>query len=224
MDSLTDLEKHLYNKHLAVSRSIKNKPFRFKKDFSDIANTEKAKYLKRISTLFRKHSEIDPNTFFKAPYVLYPDVEYFGLDYFSTMRAIKAYTTYKKQLFLTDPDTQLDEVKKSLHFIAKFCVEQNIYFYQYQFHKTADMFTWMKHYKENKINIYSMFGFSNIFSSVKSLAQDVQAFFVSDFVEQFKNLHTLYNNSVKLKAYIEKAYPTLEIFVENQLTNGKNTL
>lgn len=224
MDSLSDLEKHLYNKHLAVSRSLKNKPFRLKKDFSDILNTDKAKYLKRISTLFKKHSEIDPNVFFKAPYMLYPDVEYFGLDYFSTMRAVKAYTTYKKQLLLTDPDTQLEDVKQSLHFIAHFCVKQNIYFHQYQFHKSADLFTWMKHYKENKINIYSMFGFPNIFSSVKSLAQDVQAFFVSDFIEQFQNLHGLYIKSSKLKPYIEKAYPILEIFVENELTKAKNTV
>ena len=224
MNALTDLEKLLYNKHLAVSRSIKNKPFKFKKDFSDITNTEKAKYLKRISVLFKKHSEIDPNTFFEAPYKLYPDIEYFGLDYFSTMRAIKAYTTYKRQLLLTDPDTQLSDVKKSLQFIANFCLSEKIYFHQYQFHKSADLFTWMKHYKENKINIYAMFGFKNIFSSVKNLAEDVQRFFISDFVDQFQNLYGLFNNSVKLKPYIEKAYPVLELFVEKQLTSDKNHL
>ena len=97
-EQITELEKLLYNKHLATSRKLKNKPFKLKGDFSDVIKTDKAKYLKRISVLFKKHPEIDPDVFFSAPYKLYPDVEYFGLDYFSTMRAIKAYTNYKKKL------------------------------------------------------------------------------------------------------------------------------
>lgn len=216
---LTQLEKLLFNKHLAVSRSEKSKPFKTRKNFSDIANTDKHKFLKRISTLFGKHPEIDPDIFFKAPYKLYPDVDYFGLDYFSTMRAVKAYTTYKKQLFLQDPDSQVEQVKESLRFIANFCISQGIYFHQYQFHKTADMYTWMKHYKENKINVYSVMGFMNIFSNVKGLADDVQKFFIGEFVEQFQRLYMTYNQSQLLKPYMQKATPVLSKFVQDQLTN-----
>lgn len=221
MDSLTDLEKLLYNKHLAVSRSVKNKPFKFKKDFSDVIGTNKQTFLKRLSVLFKKHPDIDFAMFFEAPYKLYPDVGYFDLEYFASMRAVRAYTTYKKQLFLQDPDQQTQKVQDSLRYIAQFCVKEQIYFHQYQYHKTADLFTWMKHYKENKINIYSIFGFPNIFSSVKALAEDVQKFFVGEFVDQFQTLHTLYNNSTKLKPYVEKAYPIMEKFVASQLTNSK---
>jgi len=209
---------------LAVSRSQKNKPFKLKKDFADLADTDKHKFLKRISTLFKKHPEIDPDSFFRAPYQLYPDVEYFGLDYFSTMRAIKAYTMYRKTLFLKDPDEQLEQVKNSLMFIAKFCIEENIYFHQYPYHKTADLFTWMKHYKENKINIYCMFEFSDIFSSAKQLAEDVQKFFVSDFVDQFQKLYFNYNNSRKVKPYIKRTVPLLSTFVQNKLTKPKNNV
>jgi hypothetical protein len=224
MDSLTELEKLLYNKHLAVSRSLKNKPFKFKKDFADVASSDKAKFLKRIAILFKKHPEIDFNTFFEAPYKLYPDVDYFGLDYFSSMRAIKAYTTYKKIVFLQDPDKQLPQVQQSLQFIAKFCIKQNIFFHQYSLHKTADLFTWMKHYKENKINIYSMFAFSNVFGTVKQLAEDVQHFYVHEFIEQFQTLHVLYSKSQQLKPYIQKALPILHNFVEKELTKEKNHL
>ena len=124
MEELDQLERFIFNKHLAISRSIKNKPFKTRRDFSKIQNTDKHKFLKRISTLIRKHPEINNNTFFEAPYRLYPDVEYFGLDYFSTMRAVKAYSTYKKQIFLQDPDSQLESVKDSLKFIAHFCIER----------------------------------------------------------------------------------------------------
>lgn len=217
-NQLTELEKLLLNKHLAISRSERNKPFKLKKDFSNIVNTDKHKFIKRISILFVKHPEIDPDTFFKAPYKLYPDVEYFGLDYFSTMRAVKAYTTYKKQIFIQDPDSQIEQVKESLKFIANFCIFNNIHFHQYPTHRTSDLFTWMQHYKQNKINIYSVMEFTNIFSSAKSLAEDVQQFFVREFVEHFQRLHISYNKSSNLKPYIQKAIPVLSVFVEKQLT------
>ena len=211
----------MYNKHLAVSRTEKNKPFKIKKDFSNIVNTDKHKFLKRISTLFVKHPEIQPDTFFKAPYKLYPDVEYFGLDYFSTMRAVKAYTMYKKLIFIRDPDSQIEEVKDSLRFIAHFCIDNKIFFHQYPYHRTSDMFTWMQHYKQNKINMFSVMEFSNISASVKSMAEDVQKLFVSEFAEQFQKLYISYNNSTQLKQYIQKTVPVLSNFVEKQLTNSK---
>lgn len=209
----------MFNKHLAVSRAEKNKPFKLRKDFADIVNTDKHKFLKRIATLVAKHPEINIDLFFKAPYKLYPDVEYFGLDYFSTMRAIKAYTTYKKQVFLQDPDSQIEQVKDSLKFIAHFCIENNIYFHQYPYHRNTDLFTWMQHYKQNKINVYSVMEFPNIFSSVKSLAEDIQKIFVSEFVEQFQTLYTSYNKSQNLKPYVQKAIPVISNFIERQLTS-----
>jgi len=223
-NQITDLEKHLYNKHLIVSRSIKNKPFKIKKDFADIVDTDKHKFLKRISTLFKKHPEINPDLFFRAPYELYKDVEFFGLDYYSTMRAVKAYTTYKKQLFLQDPDSQIEQVKESLQFMTKFCIENNIFIHQYPYHRSSDLFTWMTHYKQNKINSYVLFEFSDIFSSVQDLAEDVRRFFVSDFVEQFKNLYVLYNNSKVVKPYVKKTIPILNEFVRKKLTNKQTNL
>lgn len=223
-NQLTELEKHLYNKHLAVTRSNGGKPFRLKKDFSDICDTDKHKFLKRLSVLFQKHPEILPETFFQAPYKLYPDVNYFGLDYFSSMRAVKAYTTYKKQIFLQDPDSQLDHIKESLTFISKFCISNNILLHQYSTHQTSDLFSWMTHYKQNKINLYVMFEFPNIFSSMQTFTEDVQRFFVSDFIDQFKSLHNLYNNSTKVKPYLKKAFPVLENFIQRELTTAKNSI
>jgi hypothetical protein len=138
------------------------------------------------------------------------------------MRAVKSYTMYKKQMLLEDPDTQLDSVKNSLQFIAKYCIEHNIYFHQYPHQRTADIFTWMKHYKENKINIYSVMEFTNIFSSVTSLSEEIQKFFVGQFVEQFKELYTKYKHSTQLKQLVAKTVPLLEDFVERQLTKKKH--
>ena len=207
-----------------MSRKTKGRPFKLKQDFSSLVDTDKHKHLKRISTLFKKHPDIDPEVFFSAPYKLYPDVEYFALEYFSTMRAIKSYTIYKKILFLQDPDSQIKQVADSLQFISKFCIENNLYFHQYQYHKTADMYTWMKHYKENKINMYSVMEFNNLFSSIKDLAEDVQSFFVGRFVEQFHTVLTKYNHSSQLKHYMKKTIPKLELFVQNKLNKSKHNV
>ena len=223
-DQLNELEKLLFNKHLAVSRSLKNKPFKIRKDFSKIEDTDKHKFLKRISNLIRKHPEIDINTFFEAPYKLYPDVEYFGLDYFSTMRAVKAYTTYKKQIFLQDPDSQLESVKESLKFIAHFCIENKILLHKYPTHTTSDMFTWMTHYKQNKINVYSIMEFPNMFSSVQSLAEDVRSFFVGEFVEQFRHLRSMYVQSKELQPYLKKALPIMNNFIHSELTKQQSNV
>jgi hypothetical protein len=220
-NNLTAQEKFLYNKHLATSRRLKNKPFKIKQDFSDIQDTDKHKHLKRLSVFFNKHPEVDLDMFFSAPYKLYPDVAHFGLDYFSTLRAVKSYTTYKKQMFLQDPDSQLQDIKRSLEFIVKFCINNKMFLHQYQYHKTADLYTWMVHYKENKINVYSVMEFANLFSSIKSLAEDVQKFFVGQFVEQFQHLYTKYNISKELKPYMKKTIPILTVFVEKQLTQPK---
>ena len=66
-----------------------------------------------------------------------------------------------------------------------------------------------------------MMEFTNIFSSVTSLAEDVQKFFVGQFVEQFKELFTNYKNSCQLKHFVKKTLPLLNNFVEKQLTVKK---
>jgi len=218
-NQLTDLEKHIYNKHLAISKTERKKPFKLKKDFSDVSNTDKHKFLKRIAILFIKHPDLDQDLFFKSPYKLYPDVGYFGLDYFSTMRAVRSYTIYKKQLFLQDPDSQLEFAKDSLRFISNFCIQQEIHIHQYPYHKPSDIYTWMQHYKQNKISIYSIMEFPDIYSNIRNLSTDVQKFFVSDFVDQFQTIQTIYNNSKQIKPYIQKALPILSNFVNSQLTS-----
>lgn len=140
------------------------------------------------------------------------------------MRAVKAYSLYKKQIFIQDPDQQIESVKESLRFIANFCVENKIQFYQYSNFRTSDTFAWLTHYKQNKINVYSLMEFTNIFSSVKSLPEDIQNLFARDFVDNFQQLYANYNNSNLLKPYVQKATPILSSFVEKQLTQTKNNL
>ena len=123
---MTPLEIRIYNTHLVVSRTLKNKPFKVKKSFEGFEEDPKYVAIKRLSNFFTRYPDVDMTTYFKAPYKLYNDVEYFDLNYLSSPRAIKSYTIYKQLLTQTLPDTQFDSVKESLVFISRFCLKNKI--------------------------------------------------------------------------------------------------
>ena len=172
---MTEFEKQIYNKHLAISRSSRNKAFKLKKDFSKFEDDARYLYIKKLSIFFTKYSEVDMDMYFSAPYKLYLDVEYFDLNYFASPRAIKSYSIYKQELEQLSPDKQLDDVKKSLQFIAKYCLKNNISLDKYIYHKNIGIHPeWMYHIKLNNINLYSLMEFPNILDSINELSEEDQ--------------------------------------------------
>jgi hypothetical protein len=103
---MTNLEQRIFNKHLAVSRSLRNKPFKLRQNFDNFEQDPKYIHIKRLSIFFSKYPDVNMDTYFLSPYKLYPDVQYFDLAYFASPRAIKSYTIYKQQLFQESPDAQ----------------------------------------------------------------------------------------------------------------------
>lgn len=89
----TNLEKTIYNEHLKESRKSKNKPYKIRKDFSKISEQTEL-VLKRLSSLFEKHKEINISDFFRAPYSVYSDSESFPLKFYTTQKAISIYKIY----------------------------------------------------------------------------------------------------------------------------------
>ncbi len=132
---ITDLERRIYNKHLAISRSLRDKAFKLKQDFTDFHNDPKYIHIKRLSIFFTKYPDVNMDTYFMAPYKLYTDVQYFDLSYFASPRAIKTYTIYKQQLLQESPDSQIQDVKDSLRFLVHYCLKNNIQLHDYVYHK-----------------------------------------------------------------------------------------
>ena len=59
---MTDFEKKIYNKHLAISRSIRNKAFKLKKDFSNFEADTRYMYIKKLSIFFSKYPDFFSET------------------------------------------------------------------------------------------------------------------------------------------------------------------
>lgn len=218
---MTNLEAKIYNTHLIISRSLKNKPFKVKKNFEGFEEDPKYLAVKRLQNFFTRYPDIDMTVYFKAPYKLYNDVEYFDLNYFASPRAIKSYTLYKQLLTKTLPDNQINEVKESLVFISRFCLENKIQLHDYShFEKNTSEKCWVYHIKENKINPYSLMEFENIFGYINQMPEDTRELFLGDFGKNFLEYRQKYINSEKLRPFLTKAFIKLKLFIDKNLSKS----
>ena len=97
---MTQNEKDCYNNYLAATRSIKNKPFKLRKDFSGFEDSEDYIYVKRMAHFFAKFPHIVKQWYFEAPFKIYEDQDYFPLKFYASQKAIKTYTLYMKHIHL----------------------------------------------------------------------------------------------------------------------------
>lgn len=86
-------QQHIYNTWLATTRKAVNKPFRLRKDFTDLDETTSTCLL-RLEKLFTKHKTINLNDFFVAPFEIYGDNSHMPLKWYTTMKAINIYKIY----------------------------------------------------------------------------------------------------------------------------------
>jgi hypothetical protein len=222
---VTDLEKRIYNKHLAVSRSLRNKPFKLKNDFTGFENDTRYIAVRRISILVNKYPDIDLDVYFMAPYKLYKDVEYFDLNYFASPRAIKTYTIYKQELAYKNPDTQWDDVKKSLRYIGMFCIKNKIDLTEYpKFCLSGIEPEWVYQIKRSEINIYSLMEFSGIYDLIDKMPSDTKELFLGNYGTHFADYWTNYQRSSKLRYLLSDAFIALKIFIDKELNTSNSSL
>jgi hypothetical protein len=178
---ITNFDKHIYNSFLKASRASKNLPFNYRKDFNKLDDVKYVS-LKRLSSFFKRFPNISMDDFFSAPYTLYKDENFFPIEYFTTLKATKAYTLFQKNKINQDPDSdeQLNSIKNSLIFIKNFCKESNIDIKNYICNKTNNQHSFLLHLRDHKINYYTLFGFSNFDTVLKSINPDIVKFTINE--------------------------------------------
>lgn len=213
---MTDLEKNIYNTFLQVTGTFKKKPFKLRKDFSDFEKEPNYVFVKRLSVFFTKHN-IPLKQYFEAPYRIYSDAVYFDLGYYSSPRAIKAYTMYKKQLQHLDPDKCLDEVKKSLVFITNFCLTNKIQLSDYINFSTGAIPSWISHIKDGSVNIFSMMEFTGLFKKLNILTSEEKELLLGNIANDYFKYRDAYNFSKTLKPFLTKAFTQLQNLIYKRL-------
>jgi hypothetical protein len=204
-EEITDTEKRIYNKFLAVSRSSQNKPFKLRKNFKDFGTEANYIFIKKLGLFFHKYNNVDVEDFFKAPFVIYNDKGHYDLKFYTSQKALKVYTLYqtKKQEELPDHTNQLYFIKQSLNFIVKFCKSNNITIDNYIKHKTNDIPSFILHLRERKISIYILFGFENAETILKSIGSDLLDFIFKDLKNKLAIYRTRFYTSKKAKVLVK---------------------
>lgn len=215
---MTEQERNIYNKHLIISKALRNKPFKRRVDFTEFEQDTRYLYIKKLAIFFSKYSDIDIDVYFTAPYKLYPDTAYFDLQYFASPRAVKTYSLYRKEQDLKNPDEQIEFIKQSLHFLASYCIEKKIQLEEYSRYKETSIEPeWMYHIQKSKISRYSLMEFSGIHDIINQTPKDEVALLLGDFGTNYTDYKYRYNCSKTLKPFLVKAHEKIKFFIDKKL-------
>jgi len=186
---MTFSEKQIYNNFLKISKIANKQPFRFRKNF-DKFDENKFILVKKLKLFFTKFNYINQEDYFRAPYEIYPDESYFPLDYYTSLKATKAYTLYMKKRESLDPDSdeQLLNIKNSLKYIYNFCKQHNISPSNYISHKTNNEYSFILHLKEHKVNLFALLGFNDFEKNIKLRDPQVIKFILGE--DTYNNIST----------------------------------
>jgi hypothetical protein len=205
---MTDFQKRIYNSHLAISRKMRDKPFRIRKDFSDMDQT-KLDRLASLERFFNSYQNIKIDDYFSAPYVIFKDDDYFDLEFFLTSKAKKAYSQYMKKIEMDDPDSE-DSLKRlvdSLKFVKNFCKEKGLTLEKYPVYIENALPNMIDHLKNHHINMYALHALGVSKIEVENRILD---FIFSDFWISFQKTKNRFYLSKKMKEFSKQAIDKIQ--------------
>jgi hypothetical protein len=215
---MTENEKLVYNKWLATTSQAINKPFRLRENWLNFDCRDDYPLLQRLCHFFSKHTHIKWDDFFLAPYKIRKNINAgrISLEYYTSPKAIKDYTTYMKHLMLLEPDDhqQINLIVESFKYIRDFCLEHKLYAHQYCQYKGGYTSAFLKHIKQHHVSVYAVFAFPESFSTMNGLHPEDYALFLGDI-----NLYTLKTKYEKsqIKPKIQQLYQALQNYLKKNL-------
>jgi hypothetical protein len=182
---LNSFEQSIYNEYLKVSRQVKDKPYRLRKNFNSI-EPNIIVFIKRIARILTKFPNINTTDFFKAPYVLYGKDDFFDLQYYTSQRAIKAYALYISKESDHDPDSDdiLNKIVSSLKFLKTFLIENNLTLNSYADHISGQTKSFLVHWKERKLHTYVLIEMPNILNYIRHEDQELLKFMFGENIHE----------------------------------------
>ena len=202
---ISESQKQIYNSFLHITRSVKNQPYRARKDFTDIDDTTLL-HLKKLDSFFNNYQHIKYRDFFIAPYSIYSKEEYFDLQFYCTMRAVKCYSMFVQRRELADPDhdATINDCKQCCSFIYKFCKDNSLSLSQYKNSFNGKTPLVLQHLKDHKINFYVVQGLE-IHSLLQTIEPQIVNFIINDFFSTYNTTKNNFIKSTKLKTVVRAA-------------------
>jgi hypothetical protein len=209
---MNDLQKRIYNSHLAISRKSKNKPFKIRKDFSNLEQTT-LDVLASLERFFNAHPSVKIDDYFIAPFVIFENDEYFNLDFYLTSKAKKVYSQYMRKIEIDDPDSSdsLQRLTDGLKFVKKFCMEKNLTLDEYAVYSEHNLPSFIDHLKQHNINMYCLHALGVSKIDVENRILD---FIFSDFWITFQKTKNKFFLSKKMKEFAKQATNKLTLILK----------
>ena len=200
---MTKLQEKIYNSHLAISRKMRNKPFRIRKNFSSL-ETSVVDKLAALERFFLSLPSVNIDEYFTSPYEIFEDDDYFDLDFYLTSKAKKAYSQYMKKIEISDPDTEasLKRLIDGLKFVKTFCREKNLTLEKYHVYMESNLPCIIEHLKNHNINMYCLHALGITKIDVENRVLD---FIFSDFWTTFQKTKNKFFLSGKMKELAKQA-------------------
>ena len=217
--SLTELEKQIYNAYLIASRTAKNKPFKLRQDFTKV-DDKTFILLKKLASLFENNRSVNITDYFKAPYSYYGSDEYFDLQYFTSPKAIKCYTMYKRKLETTSPDSEenITRCKQCCTFILRYCTDNNLLLSEYKSINNGTTPLVLQHLRDHSINFYVIHGLE-CDKIIRQVEPDLLEFFITDFNTILNDTRINFQRSEKLKKVIRRSFQLIEEYLLKNKTS-----
>ena len=208
-------KKRIYNTHLEISRKARNEPFRLRKDFSDL-DEDVLVSLDKLEKLFDRYPNLDMDDFFLAPHRIYPDEDWYPLEFYTTQKAITCYTQYMKMVELQDPDSpeSLKRLIAGLSFVGKFCKEKGLLISDYELNMEGTMPCFVEHLKNHKINYYTLHALTFRKPDVESR---ILEFIFPDFHTVFRKTRNKFYTSRKMRGLAKQARQKLDEQLKEQI-------
>lgn len=215
MAEFNNFEQNIYNTHLRVTRSLRDKPFKLRKNFDKI-DDEVFINIKKLSNFFNRFDHINIEDFFSAPYKIYSDNEYYDLKYYTTQKARVVYSLYIKQLTESlnpDDPKMLKQLVESLKFIHGYCVENSIDVDKYLTHvEYCALFpAFIDHLKKHKILLYTLYGLDSFDIRFRYLEKDLIDFMFGDkFLQTVDTLYKKFLSSKTCKVLVREGLKKIQ--------------
>jgi len=214
---VTETQKNIYNWYLRAQRVHNNLPFRYRKNFDRIENEKFYPSLVKIEKFFTQFPHFLRKEFFDAPYVVYKDEKkYYSLDFFSSMKGISTCVAYFKICQQQKPDEQMDFIKDSLKFIAKFCIANKIHLKDYVRYKSIAQNDCLKHLKNHQISWYMAIALNGFLALLLGMPRDEFTLYFGDEIDLNK-LIGAYGSSILAKPFIETRLKELDNLITKNL-------
>lgn len=216
---MTPKQQYIYNCYLEVSRTAVDKPYKLRKNFDDFEGKIEHLACVKLESFFNQHPNINIKDFFRASFTLNGE-QFIPIESFTRLSAVKTYTIYQNKYLLQDPDSKeaLTKLRESFEFIFNYCRLNNIDFDQYITQKTGEWHTFLNHFKERNIYLYSLFTFPNFETTIQQYDTDLKTFIFGDCFLHLDVYRTKFHTSNTAKTRAKDFYNTL-----NSLLISKNT-